>query len=172
MLGTQIWTHTHVLSGILILGLRLRIVFGWWLQVRISFSIPTKGMNITNDLKRGLAMGPTSVIRTRIYNDIQLYQILVHALYIYIHTHAYLYVHIYMPQQASRWCGLRQAMMQWDPNRRGSAAKILYHPYFEAPTGWWGERSINWPVTRNWWGTSKDFGMGYFQARKLAASHF
>ena len=91
---------------------------------------------------------------------------------IYIHTTAYLYVHIYMPQQASRWCGLRQAMMQWDPNRRGSAAKILHHPYFEAPTGWWGERSINWPVTRNWWGTSKDFGMGYFQARKLAASHF
>ena len=44
-------------------------------------------------------MGPTSVIRTRIYNDIQLYQILVHALYIY---NAYLYVHIYMPQQASR----------------------------------------------------------------------
>ena len=95
MLGTQIWTHTHVLSGILILGLRLRIVFGWWLQVRISFSIPTKGMKITNDLKRGLAMGPTSVIRTRIYNDIQLYQILVHAIYIYIYIYMYIHMHIY-----------------------------------------------------------------------------
>ena len=25
-----------------------------------------------------------------------------------------------------------QAMMQWDPNRRHSATKILHHPYFEA----------------------------------------
>ncbi len=25
-----------------------------------------------------------------------------------------------------------KAMMHWDPNRRGSAAKILHHPYFEA----------------------------------------
>ena len=84
---------TCAVSGILILGLRLRIVFGWWLEVRISFSIPTKGMTITNyDSKRGLAMGPTSVIRTRIYNDIQLYQILVHA-YIY---NIYIYIYVYI----------------------------------------------------------------------------
>ena len=137
MLGTQIWTHTHVLSGILILGLRLRIVFGWWLQVRISFSIPTKGMKITNDLKRGLAMGPTSVIRTRIYNDIQLYQILVHAIYIYVYIHMHIYTYIYRcPSKRRDDCGLSPGHdAKWDPNRRGSAAKILHHPYFEAPTG-------------------------------------
>ena len=101
MLGTQIWTHTYVLSGILILGLRLRIVFGWWLQVRISFSIPKKGMKITNDLKRGLAMGPTSVIRTRIYNDIQLYQILVHAIYIYMYIYTCIFIRTYIDAPAS-----------------------------------------------------------------------
>lgn len=37
-----------------------------------------------------------------------------------------------VPQANAEGIQLMQAMMQWDPNRRGSAAKILHHPYFEA----------------------------------------
>lgn len=37
-----------------------------------------------------------------------------------------------VPQANAEGIQLMQAMMHWDPNRRGSAAKILHHPYFEA----------------------------------------
>ncbi|CAJ1348812.1 unnamed protein product, partial [Effrenium voratum] len=37
-----------------------------------------------------------------------------------------------VPQANAEGIQLMQAMMQWDPNRRHSATKILHHPYFEA----------------------------------------
>jgi len=37
-----------------------------------------------------------------------------------------------VPQANPEGIQLMQAMMHWDPNRRGSASKILHHPYFEA----------------------------------------
>jgi hypothetical protein len=142
MLGTQIWTHTHVLSGILILGLRLRIVFGWWLQVRISFSIPTKGMKITNDLKRGLAMGPTSVIRTRIYNDIQLYQILVHAIYIYMYIYTCIFIRTYIDAPAS------VAMMWSSPGHdaMGSKSPRFCGKDSSSPVFWGTNRVMRWKI--------------------------
>lgn len=37
-----------------------------------------------------------------------------------------------VPQANADGIQLMQAMMQWDPNRRHSATKILHHPFFEA----------------------------------------